>query len=513
MRAVEGKGGQHLLERSNQVGHDGLAHRERKFQPVTVVLGVRDVAGDENVAGTVADEGEIDLAAQRVEVRGVLERRAGRFDLVEHRLKFLRPQFCGELAAKSTDRDLDFAGDRAVVTVVEEPRSRSRDRPDEHVLCARIADQDVCARCHYASRDGRLQAAGRPNASNAAHYARAADIISPVYIESSAPTRIDLAGGTLDIWPLYLFHEHAQTINAAISLRARCSIQSRASRGLSIVSGDTGRRVDVAHWSELRDNHELRLLGRLLHYFQADGIEVQTRSESPVGAGIAGSSALNIAVCGALIALSGRERSDAEIMQIAMNVEAQAIDVPTGVQDYRPALYGGISAVELAVDGVRRVPLPVSPADLQNHLVLAYTGASRNSGINNWEVTKRHIDGDRNVQQRFARIRDIAVAMRDALERQAWDEVGRQIAEEWENRKGLAPGVTTPEIDAILGAAKNAGATGGKVCGAGGGGCLVCLGEPADVPAIRQAIAAHGGQLLDFTIEAEGLRVESRTTA
>ena len=269
----------------------------------------------------------------------------------------------------------------------------------------------------------------------------------------------------------------------------------------------------LRHWSELRDNHELRLLGRLLHYFQADGIELQTRSESPVGAGIAGSSALNIAVCGALVALSGRERSDAEIMQIAMNVEAQAIDVPTGVQDYRPALYGGISAVELAVDGVRRVPLPVSPADLQKRLVLAYTGASRNSGINNWEVTKRHIDGDRNVQQRFARIRDIAVAMRDALERHAWDEVGRQIGEEWENRKGLAPGVTTPEIDAILGAAKNAGATGGKVCGAGGGGCLVCLGEPADVPAIRQAIAAHGGQLLDFTIEAEGLRVESRTTA
>ena len=213
------------------------------------------------------------------------------------------------------------------------------------------------------------------------------------------------------------------------------------------------------------------------------------------------------------MAWTERPLTDDQLLQIAMNVEAQAIDVPTGVQDYRPALYGGISAVELAVDGVRRVPLPVSPADLQNHLVLAYTGASRNSGINNWEVTKRHIDGDRNVQQRFARIRDIAVAMRDALERQAWDEVGRQIAEEWENRKGLAPGVTTPEIDAILGAAKNAGATGGKVCGAGGGGCLVCLGEPADVPAIRQAIAAHGGQLLDFTIEAEGLRVESRTTA
>jgi D-glycero-alpha-D-manno-heptose-7-phosphate kinase len=331
-----------------------------------------------------------------------------------------------------------------------------------------------------------------------------------VYIESSAPTRIDLAGGTLDIWPLYLFHERAQTINAAISLRARCTIQPRRDRGLTIVSGDTGRRVDVDHWSQLRDNHELKLLGRLLHYFQADSLELHTRSESPMGAGIAGSSALNIAVCGALIAWSGSPRADEQVFEIAKNVEAQAIDVPTGVQDYRPALYGGISAVELNVDGIRRVQLPVAAPELERRLVLAYTGASRNSGINNWEVTKRHIDGDRDVQRRFARIRDIAGSMREALERADWRDVGRQIAEEWENRKGLAPGVTTPEIDAMLGAAREAGALGGKVCGAGGGGCLFCLGEPDRVPAIRDAIAAHGGRLLDFHIESDGLRVETR---
>ena len=143
----------------------------------------------------------------------------------------------------------------------------------------------------------------------------------------------------------------------------------------------------------------------------------------------------------------------------------------------------------------------------------AYTGATRNSGINNWDVMKRHIDSDRDVQQRFARIRDIAGAMRDALERGDWPEVGRQIAAEWENRKGLAPGVTTPGIDAMLAAARGAGAYGGKVCGAGGGGCLFCLSEPDRVPAIRDAIAEAGGALLDFRIEPDGLRVETRVTA
>ncbi len=331
-----------------------------------------------------------------------------------------------------------------------------------------------------------------------------------VYIESSAPTRIDLAGGTLDIWPLYLFHEGAQTLNVAISLRAHCSISPRPDRRIVIVSEDTGVRVEASHWSELREGHELKLLGRLLHYFQAEGLEMRTRSESPVGAGIAGSSALNIAVCGALATWSGARHTEDGLMQLAMNVEAQAIDVPTGAQDFRPALYGGISAVELGVDGVRRLALPVAPRELESRMVLAYTNASRNSGINNWEVIKRHIDGDRDVQARFDRIRDIATVMRAALEAGDWREVGRQVGEEWENRKGLAPGVSTPAIDAMLASATAAGAYAGKVCGAGGGGCLFCIGEPTDVPAIRAALERSGAGVLDFHVEPEGLVVKWR---
>ena len=334
-------------------------------------------------------------------------------------------------------------------------------------------------------------------------------MIIRVHIHASAPTRIDLAGGTLDIWPLYLFHEGAQTLNAAISLRASCDLRSRRDRRIVIVSEDSGQRVEADHWTELRDSHDLRLLGGLLRYFQAEGIELTTRSDSPVGAGIAGSSALNIAVCGALNVWSGGHRTADEIFQIAMNVEAQAIDVPTGAQDYRPAYYGGISAVELGVNGVRRVAIAVRPEELQQRIALAYTNASRNSGINNWDVTKRHIDGDERVKTSFARIRDIAAAMRTALERRDWPEVGRQIAAEWENRKQLAPGVTTTEIDNMLAAARRAGAIGGKVCGAGGGGCLFGFGDPADIPAIRQALHEAGARVLDFTIESRGLVIDT----
>ena len=337
--------------------------------------------------------------------------------------------------------------------------------------------------------------------------------MADVRIDSSAPTRIDLAGGTLDIWPLYLFHRDAQTLNVAISLRAHCTIRTRSTPGLLIRSEDTGSQVEARHWSELGDTTELKLLGRILHFFEADGLEMITRSESPVGAGIAGSSALNIAVCGALARWSGAPLSDAELLQIAMNVEAQAIDVPTGVQDYRPALHGGISAVELRVDGIRRVPLDLDPTELERRIVLAYTGASRNSGINNWEVTKRHIDGDREVFEHFERIRDVARDMRTALSSCDWPLVGRLLAEEWDNRKRLAPGVTTPEIDALIASARQAGAVAGKVCGAGGGGCLICFGDPDRNASIRSALAASGARVIDFHIETEGLRVTEHPTA
>ena len=326
-------------------------------------------------------------------------------------------------------------------------------------------------------------------------------------IVSSAPARIDLAGGTIDIWPLYLFHDGATTLNAAISVRAHAALEPRTDGAVELRSIDTDRSVSASSWSTLDGGGELSLLAMLARHYRLANATLTTRGESPAGAGIAGSSALTIAVCGALAKWSGAASDPDHMLQVAMNVECQTIRVPTGVQDYRPALYGGVAAVELRVDGIRRVPLHVDLRELERRIVLAYTGAPRNSGTNNWEITKRHIDGDRHVFDCFERIRDTAVAMRVALEDGDWDGVGRHIAIEWENRKRLAPGVSTPTLDALIARAGAAGATAAKVCGAGGGGCLFCYGPPERRRAIEQALAAGGARLLDFRIESEGLRV------
>jgi D-glycero-alpha-D-manno-heptose-7-phosphate kinase len=186
--------------------------------------------------------------------------------------------------------------------------------------------------------------------------------------------RIDLAGGTYDIWPLYLFHDGAQTINAAISLRAYCRLTSRRDHRIRLISEDTGEEVEAADPTEL-DIAQLPLVGRLVKHFGARGVDVQTRSESPMGAGIAGSSAMAVAVTGALSAWAGRTMDPEEMLTVAMNIEAQVIRVPAGVQDYRPAMYGGISTIDLGVTGVRRSPLSVDPHEVGRRIVLVYTGA------------------------------------------------------------------------------------------------------------------------------------------
>ena len=326
-------------------------------------------------------------------------------------------------------------------------------------------------------------------------------------IRSSAPTRVDLAGGTLDIWPLYLLHEGARTLNAAITLRAACEL-SPSDDGIHVTSEDTGAVLHAPAAAALTGAEQPLLVSRLLRHFQPQGVRIVTRSESPVGAGLAGSSALNIALCAALAAWCDRRLPPAQLTALALDLEAQVIRAPTGGQDYQPALYGGVASLALGPGGMRRRPLDIDTAALGARLVLAYTGDSRNSGANNWEITKRRLDGDPQVTAALQDIADVAAQMEAALEREDWRALGHQISAEWAVRKQLAPGVTTPAIDALIGAGLDAGATGAKVCGAGGGGCILLLAEPEDAGAVRSALAARGARVLDAVIDTEGLRLD-----
>jgi D-glycero-alpha-D-manno-heptose-7-phosphate kinase len=329
-------------------------------------------------------------------------------------------------------------------------------------------------------------------------------------ITAQAPCRVDLAGGTLDIWPLYLFHQPAVTVNFAVDRYARCTLEARTDGRIELSSTDQELSESFASLQSLKEapQYRLPLLAYVVRFFAPEGgITLRTDSEAPAGAGISGSSALIIAIASALNRLTGRGYSIERIREVSQNIEAQIIRVPTGCQDYYPAMYGGVNAIELRADGIFRQAITVDPEDFNERIALAYTGEPRQSGINNWEVTKAHIDGDRKVHRNFERIAEIAWAMRGALERADWAEAARLVREEWANRRENAPGITTPLIDRLAEAARPAGAMGAKVCGAGGGGCVFFLVERGARLRVEEAIAREGAAVLPVRLAPEGVKV------
>jgi D-glycero-alpha-D-manno-heptose-7-phosphate kinase len=329
-------------------------------------------------------------------------------------------------------------------------------------------------------------------------------------ITAKAPCRVDMAGGTIDIWPLYLFHAAPVTVNFAVDRYASCALETRADARITLRSRDLNGQEEFESLAALRaaKRYKLPLAAHVVRYFAPDtGLDLVTDSETPAGAGIAGSSTLIIALAAAFNKLTGAGHKLEKLREIAQNIEARIIRVPTGCQDYYPAMYGGVSAIELTAAGIARRPVAVDPEDLNERVVLAYTGEPRNSGINNWEVMKAHIDGDRAVHRNFDRIAQIACAMRQALEKPDWDEAARLLRQEWTHRKKNAPGITTPLIDRLVQVTRRAGAVGAKVCGAGGGGCVFFLVERGAISRVSEAIRREGATVLPVRLAPRGVRV------
>jgi D-glycero-alpha-D-manno-heptose-7-phosphate kinase len=331
-----------------------------------------------------------------------------------------------------------------------------------------------------------------------------------VIIESSAPTRVDLAGGTIDIWPLYLFHPGASTVNFAINLRASCRIKTREDGHIVLESRDrqVSFETELEAIEDLLREERLELISKLVHFFKPTvGFHLVAHSEAPAGAGLGGSSALAIACIGALNQLVGNRYGERKFINIAANIETTVIRVPAGFQDYYGAFYGGVNCIHYRPDGIEREQLVIDEETLERRIAICYTGEPRLSGTNNWEITKNHIDGDAELFTLFDGIRDSASRVRAALIKNDWAGVSRTMREAYPGRKRLAPGMTTPQMDAIVEKALQNGAEAAKVCGAGGGGCIAFFCTEGRRRDVERALIAEGVEVLDWKLAREGLTV------
>lgn len=332
--------------------------------------------------------------------------------------------------------------------------------------------------------------------------------MSSGWIEASAPARVDLAGGTLDLWPLHALHPGSVTVNLAIDRRASCRIRA-GGNGIHLVARDRGVDVETRSARDLLADPRTALVGALVEELAPGaGMDIEFRSGVPFGSGLGGSSALAVAAAAALSRATGRSLNGAGGVEFVRDVETRVLGKPAGVQDYYPAFGGGLHVLRFETGRTVAHRRDVDAEEWDRHLTLLDTGAAHSSGMNNWEVFRRRLEGDESVARSLDEIASAAREMARAAEARDFRAMGSALRDEWAARRELAPVVSSPAIERAIATALAAGAWGGKACGAGGGGCVVFLSPAERTGAVRTALSTLSqGSLLQVRAEPRGLEV------
>ncbi len=318
-------------------------------------------------------------------------------------------------------------------------------------------------------------------------------------VTEKACCRIDFAGGTVDLWPIYLYCGGLELVQMGIQVRAQAKVTHESlGQEITIHSLDLNLQQKYSSLHELGKSLELsakqnplRWVNRLVHYFLTTGKatgswKIETSSETPPGSGLGGSSVLGVAVAKALAKQIHQPRHFEEkflwsLQQTVRDLEAAEIEFPAGDQDYVPGLFGGLLIFKMGVNqrSVERLSDDLA-RELGARTALIYTGKPHHSGINNWDVFKKlHHRDEFPAYQSLKNIRNISAQMASELRQNSLKNFASLLNAEWSERMLLSPQVNAPVFDEAWAYASKHGATARKGCGAGGGGCMVVYFEDA----------------------------------
>lgn len=343
-----------------------------------------------------------------------------------------------------------------------------------------------------------------------------------IRVRATAPTRVDLAGGTLDLWPIHHLLDLKATVNIGVTLDAQVEVRTRDDRLYRFLSQDQFLEVQGDRASVIA-NAALPLIGLLLGAIwpeEAPGLTITTQAKSPAGAGLGGSSCLGIALASALYKArqlweknQGRTvapaLSDDSMVRLVQDAEARLIRTPTGCQDYWGGLRGRVNVITFPFGRVDVETLPSQTVrGLGDQLILCYSGKSRASAINNWEIFKRLFDGDRALLTVFQEIGAVAHDCAREIQKGHLKKALQLSEQEWKLRTRLWPTIETEETRRLDLAARVSGADFSRVCGAGGGGVMAIFVSPDRKSAVAAALAAAGGQVLNAGVAEQGLVLE-----
>jgi len=328
---------------------------------------------------------------------------------------------------------------------------------------------------------------------------------SGVVTRIECPCRADLAGGTLDIWPLGMLHAGSVTVNAAIPVVVRMDVD------LGAPEGEVWHAIGNADWTRLDASVATTDLSAAVAFAvrPKGGVRVRVHSQASLGSGLGGSSAYAVALARGILAALGEKMEDVRLVLLARDLEARILTVPTGLQDHWPAVLGGVLAIHHEPGGERVERLAVDPGWVSERLTVFDTGITHHSGMVNWQVIRRRLDRDSETTEALEAIAEAARSCRIELVNGDEGGVGKAIGAEWIARKRLAPEVCPPELEAIIDAGLAVGASALKACGAGGGGSVLVWHPPAARRAIATALAtaAPEGRVVATEISMVGCRV------
>ncbi|MBY0415159.1 MAG: hypothetical protein K2Q18_13390 [Bdellovibrionales bacterium] len=323
--------------------------------------------------------------------------------------------------------------------------------------------------------------------------------------------RVDLLGGTLDLNPINLILPNVVTLNLATSLKAVVKITPIDFDGVEIVSLDY-KTTDRFKSSDFTAQNlqkgffgNLSFIAEILNLFSLHrGVSLELQSGSPPGAGLGGSSAMGVTCYSAIAKYLGKSVDRIEAIQKVNSLEARIIDCPAGYQDYYPALFGGVLGLVAKPGRVEVEQLYSEELKniLEKNITLVYSGETRNSGINNWEVYKAFFNKDAAVRAGLGSIAELSYQAYSAIKNKKFDDLIPLIGAEGDERRKLFPKILTQNMNQLQMVLKEqSNHFGMKICGAGGGGCFLITHKEQDREYIDQLLGKFQMKRLPFNVE------------
>ncbi len=331
----------------------------------------------------------------------------------------------------------------------------------------------------------------------------------PRYYRARAPLRLSFCGGGTDVAP-YPEEHGGCVLSATINHYAYATLRPRRDPKLTLASLDYDMVAKYDHPKRLKFDGQLDLLKAAVRALKVKrGADLWTHSDAPPGSGLGASSTLMVSLLGVLREWLKLDLSPYDLAELAFRIEREDLKLAGGRQDQYAAAFGGFNFIEFLPDGTVVTPLKLrreTLEELEYRLLLCYMGQTRQSAKIIERQTKAYTSGKRATVDALESLKTQTTEMKRALLLGHIDGFGELLHQAWEHKKHLDEGISNSHVDKLYQVARRAGAIGGKMPGAGGGGYFLLLTQFDRRHRVASALEKHGGQVVPFQFEARGMR-------